>query len=227
MKLLQPAGSAAASGSMGGNTAARNRYGAYMRAKVTPVNPQSALQSAQRSRFALLVAAWSTLTTAQRDAWEVYANATPKNDVFGQPITLPGRQVFIGSNALRLQAGLTIVEDGPTELTIPGLTAPVPTITAGDPASVVFTTTDQWAGEVGGALLLFLSPPKSPTRSFHRNPYRYAGKIAGAGTPPTSPATIPVPYVYTAGQKCFWKAVALTADGRVSADAYGFQLVGA
>lgn len=227
MKILQPAGSAAASGTAGGTTASRNRYGAYFRNKVIPVNPQSSLQSAQRSRFAQLVAAWSDLTQAQRDAWGVYANAIPKNDVFGQPITLPGRQVFIGNNALRLQAGLSIVTAGPTDLTIPGLTAPTPTLTAGDPVSLAFTATDSWATEVGGALLLFCSSPKAPTRTYCRGPYRYAGKVAGAATPPTSPSTIATPFAFTADQKMFWKAVALTADGRVSADAYGFCVCGA
>ena len=227
MKVLQPVGSAAASGSAGGTTASRNRSGNYFRNKTTPVNPNTALQSAQRSRFSQLIAAWSDLTQAQRDGWGVYANAIPKNDVFGQPIVLPGRLVFIGNNALRVQAGLSIVTAAPTELTIPGLTAPVVTATAGDPLSVAFTNTDSWANEVGGALLLFTAPPKGATRNYCRGPYRYGGKIAGAATAPTSPGTITAGFTYTENQKVFWKAVALTADGRVSADAYGFCVCGA
>ena len=227
MKVLQPAGSMSASGSVAGSTYSRNRYGAYVRNRTIPVNPNSDRQATVRSHFSTLQAAWSLLTAAQRNAWTTYANATPRNDVFGQPITLTGRSVFVGCNALRLQAGLSIVEDGPTILTLPGLTLPVPTITAGDPLSVAFTNTDEWATAVGGALLLYASDAKSPQTNYCRGPFRYAGKIAGAATPPTSPATIAAPFAYVEGQRVYWKAVAVTADGRISTPSYGNVFCGA
>lgn len=221
MKVLQPAGSAAASGSVGGSTYAKNRYGYYVRAKTVPVNPNSTAQVSIRSKFSQLCAAWGLLTAAQRTAWEAYSQGTPLSDVFGQPINVPGRQWFIGNNVLRLQAGLSVVSEGPTTFGLPILTLPVLTVTAGDPLSIAFTATDDWAKEVGGALMVFSSRSKAHTVNFCNGPYLYAGKIAGAATPPTSPATIAAPHVYSEGQRVFWKAVALTADGRVSADSYG------
>lgn len=227
MKLLQPQGSAAASGTAGGITVSRNRFGFYQRNKSIPVNPSTALQNAVRSAFAELAARWSQLTQAEREAWQVYSNAVPRSDVFGQPITLDGRQMYMACNTLRKQAGLTIVDAGPTTLTLPELSLPVPTITAGDAISLGFTGTDGWATEVGGALLFYASPPKSPQTNYCRGPYRYAGKVAGAATAPTSPATLTAPFVYTEGQRVYWKAVALLADGRMSSPSYGNVFCGA
>jgi len=220
-RILTPMGSAGVSGSIGGTTYARNRYGTYIRTKATPVNPNSGFQNSIRSKFSSLCAAWGLLTSAQRLAWETYAGNTPMTDVFGQPMWHTGRNWFIGNNTLRLQAGLSVVSDGPTTFGLPGLTLPVPAFTEGDPISVAFTNTDDWAGEVGGALLLFATDAKPATVNFCKGPYRYAGKVAGAGTPPTTPATIAAPFAYVEGQRVFWRAVALTADGRVSADSYG------
>lgn len=227
MKVKFASTIAQASGSIGGTTYSRNRYGSYARNKVQPVNPNTARQSAVRSAFSTLNALWSGLTDAQRQAWEVYGLNTTAVDSLGNSIVLPGRQWFVGNNALRLQAGLSIVEDGPTTFGLPGMTKPVPTVTAGDPVSVAFTATDDWATEVGGALLLFLSRPKAATVNFFKGPYVYAGKIAGAGTAPTSPQTIAAPFAYTEGQRVFFRAVTLTADGRVSADNWGDSFCGA
>ena len=226
-KVLQPAGSMAASGSMGGTTYSRNAFGAYIKRKSIPVNPSTALQNAVRANFSEIAARWSQLTAAQRSAWQTYANAVPRSDTFGQPVTLFGRQMYIACNSLRKQAGLALVDDGPTILTLPELTLPVPTITAGDPISLAFTSTDQWAGETGGALLFFASDAKSPQTNYCRGPYRYAGKVAGAATPPTSPATLTAPFAYVEGQRVFWKAVAITADGRMSSDVFGNVFCGA
>lgn len=221
MKLLQPQGSAAASGTAGGITISRNRFGFYQRNKSVPVNPSTPFQNAVRSAFSTLAASWSLLTLNQRTAWTEYANAVPRSDVFGQPITLDGRQMYIACNSLRLQASLAIVSDGPTTLTLPELTLPVPTIAEGDDISLAYTNSDEWATAVGGALLLYTSPAKSPQTNYCRGPYRFVGKVAGAVSPPVSPATLTPPFAYVEGQKVFWKAVAVTADGRISAPSFG------
>jgi hypothetical protein len=227
MKLQQPMGSASASGSAGGITVARNRYGFYQKAKTTPVNPRTSLQSAVRSTFAQLCAAWSSLTAAQRAAWEEYSNATPRNDVFGNSQVVGGRAVFIGNNSIRVQSGLAVISAGPVILTMPGLTAPVLTVTAGDPVSVAFTAGDEWTMPTGGGLSLFLVGPKSPTTNYCKGPYRFAGKIASGSTSPASPQTIASPFVYAAGQKVFYRMVAMTADGRISSPSYGSVFCGA
>lgn len=217
MKVVHPFGSLVASGSIGGSTYARNRYGSYVRTKVIPVNPNTNLQAGVRGNFSLLNAAWGLLSTVNRDLWEAYAANTPSTDALGQTIMLPGRQWFIGNNALRLQAGLSVISAGPTTFGLCDLTTPTATITAGDDISLAFTAADTWANEVGGALLLYTSQAKAPTVNFCKGPFRYAGLVAGAGTPPSSPETIAPPFAYVADQKVFYRCIALTADGRVSA----------
>ncbi len=227
MKIALAGFVAQVSGSQGGSTYSKNRYGYYVRNKTKPVNPNTPAQSSIRSKFAQLMSSWGLLTTAQREAWSNYALNTPIIDKLGKGIILPGQQMYVGNNVLRLQAGLSIVSDGPVTFGLPELTLPVATITAGDPMSIAITNTDSWAGEVGGALLVFASRPKAPTVNFFKGPWLYAGKIAGAATPPVSPQTVAAPFAYSADQQIFLRYVAVTADGRVSADNYGSCFCGA
>jgi hypothetical protein len=81
-----------------------------------------------------------------------------------------------------------------------------------------FTNTDTWATAVGGALLVFMSRGQSPTINSFKGPYRFAGKVAGAVSPPTSPQNITSPFTLAATQRVFVRFIAVTADGRVSAD---------
>jgi len=63
------------SGSIAGNTYARNRYGNYVRARTKPVNPKTDRQSVIRTAMQLLTTRWAqTLTAAQRTAWNLYAS---------------------------------------------------------------------------------------------------------------------------------------------------------
>lgn len=84
------------SGSTGNNTYSRNRYGAYRRRRVKPVNPQSMRQTAQRMRFTVAVAAWyNTLTSLQQIAWNNWAVATPWLNKAGQTVRLSGQAAWI------------------------------------------------------------------------------------------------------------------------------------
>jgi hypothetical protein len=226
MLVTQPAGAAAASGSMGGSTASRNRFGAYMRTKAIPVQPNSAAQASAKSRFALASAAWTALTAAVKASWETYAGANPVNNALGVPVYPTGRNRFMGSYALRNQAGLSPVTTAITVFTQPSMTQPVLTVAPGSSGSLVFTPTDGW-DVAGGGLMLWVSEPKSPDVNFCKGPYQYAGKVAGAGTPGTSPATIALPYTYAAGQKVYYKCTGLSADGRTTATYEGFCTVSA
>jgi hypothetical protein len=227
MKVSYGAGISIASGSMGGSTASRNRYGAYWRSKVMPVNPGSTQQTNQRSYFSELASKWMLLSSAVRADWQTYANNTAVVDALGATIHLTGQNWYVGANSLRKLAGLAEVSAAPTLFGRPAVTLPTLTVTAGDPISVAFTATDPWATATGGALLIFASDSKSPSTNYCKGPFRYAGKIAGSATPPTSPATVPAPFVYAEGQRVYWRAVALTADGRYSADVSSNTFCGA
>lgn len=215
------------SGSIGGVVASHNRGGVYFRQRSTPVNPNTSFQQEVRSLFANLQAAWgSVLTNAQRSAWDSYALATPINNVLGSPINIGGKGMFTRGNTPRLQAGLSQVNAGPTVSGLPALTSPgITSLTASTGVMITtFTNTDEWADVTGGALLVFMSRPQSPTINGFKGPYRFAGAILGnSGTPPTSPQNITSPFPLTAGQRIFVRFVAVTADGRLTPDVRTFQ----
>lgn len=215
------------SGSIGGITASHNRGGVYYRTRSTPVNPNTVFQQAVRSDFANLQAAWgSVLTNAQRSAWDAYALATPINNALGDPVNVGGKGMFTRGNTPRLQAGLSQVNAAPIVTGLPALTAPgITSLTASTGIAIItFTNTDEWATEDGGALLVFMSRPQSPTINGFKGPYRFAGAILGdTSTPPTSPQNITSPFPLSAGQRVFFRFAAVTADGRLSPDVRTFQ----
>lgn len=213
-------GVAAISGSIGGTTFARNRYGAYARNRSTVVNPATPSQSAMRLIMATLVQAWSsTLSTAQRAAWDVYGANVAMLNRLGEQVFLPGFNHFIRSNSIRLQAGLSMVLDGPTTFFL-GETDTEATIAVTESTQKIalsFNANLAWATEVGGAICLWTGKPQNPTVNFFKGPYKYTGKAAGA-TPvaPTSPVSLDVPFPIVAAQLIYAQARILRADGRVS-----------
>ena len=106
MKVKFGGGVAEARGSIAGTTFSRNKGGSYARQRVTPVNPQTAAQQAQRSRISELATHWGqTLTQAQRDGWVVFAENFPITDVFGDSLVLSGAQGYTRINSRLLAAG--------------------------------------------------------------------------------------------------------------------------
>lgn len=210
----------AVSGSIGGITYAHNTGGMYARARATPTDPASSFQQALRNAMGALTTRWlTTVTAAQRAAWDVFSQNVPVLDTLGQPRLIPALSWYIKCNSLRLQASVAVVDAGPTVYELATLTLPVPAITpAGTTVSVAYTNTDSWAGEVGGYLLVYASRPQNATINFFKGPYRFAGKVAGAVVPPTSPSVITLPFTSgPAGSRQFFKWVAVRADGRPSA----------
>lgn len=217
MKFLSPVYSAA-SGAVAGLVYAHNAGGLYTRARAVPTNPRSAPQTAVRNALSGLASAWSnTLTAAQRAAWNVYAQNVPLIGPLGTSRKVSGLAHFIRSNTPRLQAGLAEVPSGPTNFTLAAFTNPTITVSHTSPQfSVAFTNTDAWAIAAGGALLVYSSRPQSAGINFFAGPYQFAGKVAGAGTAPTSPMTIVSPFALVAGQQVFFRVEATNPDGRLS-----------
>lgn len=210
----------AVSGSIGGVTYAHNQGGMYARGRAVPTNPNTAQQQVMRNAMGALTTAWlSVLTALQRTGWSTFAANVPLTDALGQARTIPPLSWYIKVNSLRLQTALTRIDAPPTVFELATMTLPVPTIVAaGTTVSVAFTNTDAWAGEVGGALLVYASRPQNATKNFFAGPYRFAGKISGAVSPPTSPAVITLPFsIGPTGSRMMFKFVAVRADGRPSA----------
>lgn len=208
-----------ARGSIGGQVHSRNRFGNYIRARTTPVNPQSERQNIIRNIIQQLAQLWSSiLTQTQRDAWEVYADVIVRTNKLGAQIKLTGFNHYIRSNSFILQNGGTRVDDGPTDLTLPGSdpTFAVVVDEAGQQISVTFDEALPWAIEDGGFMGIYMSSPKATGVNFIGGPFRLAGTIIGSVTPPTSPEVIAVPFPVAEGQEVVVRTRIVEADARLS-----------
>ena len=205
------------SGSVAGNTYARNRFGNYVRARTKPVNPSSPAQSKMRLILAFLVEYWNeTLTATQREQWATYAAAVSMKNRLGDDVKATGFNHFIRGNSLELLLGESTIEAGPTVLTLPP-TDPAFSVSASVASqliSISFDSTLDWASEVGAFLLAFQGRPQVATRNFFKGPYRYTGNIPGAATPPASPQTVTPEFPLVLGQRIWVAARILRKDGR-------------
>jgi hypothetical protein len=208
------------SGKMGGLVAASNRGGQYFRARGNPVNPKSDAQELVRGNFASLQGRWSgQLDLEQREGWENYANVVNKVNRVGNTIKLSGANWYTAGNSLKLLAGSPIVDDAPETLALALLTEPgvVSATAATGVVSVQFNSSDLWANESTGHLIVSVSRPVPAGRSSEVGGFRYAGQVDGNGTTsPTTPAAITSPFPFEVGSKIFVRFIAVTADGRRS-----------
>lgn len=213
-------GITAMSGSIAGNTYARNRYGAYARARTKPVNPNTSHQQRARNAIAQLSERWfSTVTAAERLAWGVYAANVVMMNKLGEPMHLSGFNHFIRSNAILLQQGFTLVDAAPVIFSLPEKD-PLLAITASEGTqliSVVFDDTLSWAGADDCYMQILSGLPVQGSRQFFGGPYRFADTIDGdTAIPISSPQTLAPAHLIAEGNALWVEARILLADGRVS-----------
>lgn len=210
------------SGSIGGITASHNRFGSYLRGRTIGVNPNSDRQQLVRSIFAALSHDWSNLLTpANRAAWNLYASNVAFKDALGQDIYLTGYNHFIRTNTVALLAAVPQVNGGPTIFTLadqdPAMT---PTVDeAQQEISVVFDDTMAWLDEDGACMQISMSRPANVGIIYIPPVSRVAGYILGNGTtPPTTPATMDVPFPVAETNRVIVTGRILMADGRLSGE---------
>lgn len=208
------------SGSIGGTTFARNRYGNYARAKTKPINPNTGLQQGVRAALAFLTARWGqVLTAGQRTAWNLYGSNVAMTNRLGETVQLTGFNHYIRSNSFLRVHGKTLVDNGPTIFELP---AQDPSFTiAGDEASqqltVSFDDTMDWDNETGGYLVYYQGTPQNPQRNFFAGPWRLLSFTAGVtGVPVASPVVEANVFAVAEGQRQWAYARIHRADGRVS-----------
>lgn len=90
-----------ARGSVGGVTYVANQFHQLIaRARTSPVNPMTSLQTAIRSAFSGAETRWKALAPSAREDWDAYAARTPRQNPLG-PIYLTGRLFARGVHGLR------------------------------------------------------------------------------------------------------------------------------
>lgn len=197
-------------GKLGGIVFSRNRYGLYVRTKSSPVNPNSDRQNAIRSRFGAISAHWrDTLTAAQREGWNDYADETKRADVHGNLQSLAGNAMYCRFNVPWTDIGETRVDAPPVT---PG-EAPMIyfTLTGSTAAGVNLATVDPTLLAADRYYILRCAAPVSQARDFYNGPWTRGGYIPGDQA---------LPYLLVAGgsvaigQRWYFKIRALESDGR-------------
>jgi len=104
---------------IGGHVASKNRSGAYLRTKVTPVNPATSDQQFVRNNFTANTQAWKGLTAAQRLQFNSAVADFSRTDIFGDLRILSGFNLFCALNN-----NLRFIGESP--ITAPPVPAAVP-----------------------------------------------------------------------------------------------------
>lgn len=218
------------SGKLGGIVASHNKGGAYFRRKSIPTNPNTVRQQAIKNIFATLVEAWTeTLTQAQREAWDVYAQNVPVTDSLGQTINLSGQNWYIGNNTPRLQAGLPTVANAPVVFNRGNPVTSMATEVLGNPNEI-----GTLAGNMStilsingtapddGDMLIYLGAPQNASRNFFKGPYQLAIALSVAAMGDdiawntAIAALLNANAVPTVGQYLPIRVIMVYDDGRVS-----------
>ena len=207
-------------GSIAGNTFSRNHFGAFVRARVTPTNPNTARQVLVRASIAFIADRWAnTLTALQRAAWELYASSVAMLDSLGATIYLTGYNHYIRSNMIIKMSVLTLVDAGPVIFELPAQdpTFAISASEATQQISYTFDNVMDWANEDDAYLFKFMGKPQNPQRNYFKGPCRIVGNVEGdAITPPTSPDPQDSPFAFAEGQRVWCYARIQRADGRLS-----------
>lgn len=238
---VQPTLGSTYSGSLRGLTASHNKGGLYFRGRTVPTNPNSTRQQITRSVLGALSSSWtSSLTAAQRAAWNDYAANTPLVDTLGNSINVTGLNMYIRANATREQrniyvpaALLTTISDAPT---IFNTGVPPTSVTAfeGDfttpPGTVSLDINYAAPLPADGDVFFFIAPPQTAGTTFYKGPYQMATVFAVSATDTTSsigPLSLDMPTSWIAattpvvgwdGLNIPVRAIVVTDDGRQSQD---------
>lgn len=198
-------------GSIGGQTFSRNRFGAYSRQRVIPVNPATTRQENVRAAMSQLQERFrNTLTQAQKDGWKAYASETPLLNKLGDQILPTAINMFLRANVINLLAGNSAIDDAPST---PGIAAiPVLTFT-GTAAAGISAVAPSPVLAAGDVLQYQISPAKPFSVNFFKGPFN---STVYADSGDTFPLEL-VPAASTSiGQRWFIQARFVAASGAAS-----------
>jgi hypothetical protein len=167
---------------LNGSVFSRNRGGAYLRTKVTPLNPQSIAQVLVRARFTGFSQAWRSLTDAQRDAWRSAVSNWATTDVFGDLINPTGATLYIRLNTNIQNAGGAVISLPPAPAGADALTAL--SVVAGAGAGTVAVTFDPAAVPAGHGAVLDATANLSPGVENANSQFRQIDVLAAAEASP-------------------------------------------
>lgn len=172
---------AEARGKIGGTVFSRNTFGAYIRARVTPVNPATTAQALVRTQLTSLAQSWRGLTQAQRDAWNQGVVTFTHTDIFGDNVPLTGFNLFMQLNRNLLAAGQATIDDIPVPSAVFNFTsASLSADTTGGNLNLTFAP----AIPAGTTMLIKAAAPLSAGKQFVKSELRQINRLVNGDVSP-------------------------------------------
>lgn len=171
-------------GKINGHVASRNRGGAYIRTKVSPLNPQSIAQMAARARLVVPSQGWRALSQAVRDAWDAATGDFARTDVFGNLRNPSGKNLYSQLNVNLANAGQAAITNPPQPAGAGAVIAGALVITNGGAKTIAHT-----GDTAGHTIIVRATPGVSPGRSFVKQDYRIISTFTGGTASPEDIAT--------------------------------------
>lgn len=218
MALIRYAEGQQRSGSSGGTTFSHNRFGAYIRPRTKPVNPNTDRQVEVRNAVRALAIAWQiVLTQAQRDGWDAYAGEVTWKNALGEDINLTGLNHYIRSNTQMVALNFARIDDAPgiNDIAAAELELGCTATAATQILSITFDDTEVWATEAGAFQHFYMGRAQNAAIKFFAGPFRYVVSVAGV-TPAVSPVPATAPWPFQEGQRIWLRSRIMRADGRLS-----------
>lgn len=196
---------------IGGHVASKNRAGAYLRTKVTPVNPQTQYQNNVRAIMTNFAQTWRTLTAAQRNAWNSVVGDFARTDIFGDIRNPSGFNLYMRLNLNAGLAGGGAIASPPA---ISEVYAPQTIAVSAAAAVPELELTYNDVITAGQLMFIWVTPQLSAGKFFVKSEYRLLITIAPANV---SPYDMLATYVarfgaLVAGQKIFVKIQGVDPD---------------
>jgi hypothetical protein len=182
-----------ARGMCGNQVFARDRGGAYVRAKAKVVNPNTSYQAMVRAWEKAIAQAWSnTLTDQQRQAWRALADLLARKNVVGDTAYLSGFHQFCQSNLNLFHAGGSQLNDAPARIaaTDPG---PITISASSNPQHLQLTPTN--TPPPGYGMILKTTKPLPPGVNFFAHRLRQLWATPPAPLPPSALPDLTLPYL--------------------------------
>ena len=173
-------------GKLNGTVFSRNSSGAYVRNKVTPVNPNTPDQSNVRADFTTVAQDWRDLTEAERDSWNQGVVAFSHTDVFGDNVPLSGFNLHQSLNLNLLAVGQSVITAPPLPAAVFNFTS---ASLAADFTLQTVTVTFAPAIPAGTSVLLKATAPLSAGKNFVKSELRQIDALTTAETSPHSAET--------------------------------------
>lgn len=163
-----------ARGKLGGQVFSKNRAGAYIRTKVTPVNPQTSAQSRVRSMLALLSSNWNTLTDENRASFNSAVEAWQTTDIFGDIKKPSGKNLFVKLNINLTNSNQTPIIVAPEKIALPSLSSATASFTVATDTLELGSLAQSQIGNY----VVEATPPLNAGVSFAKNRFRQIGAFS-------------------------------------------------